>query len=96
MITKRQLDAALESWEVARDRALLEQKAWATLTQSHSTIINSLRLHGHAWSQAQTEFEKLSDGHREALAKAWSDMDLKCKEYQALFAKSKSQNCDRI
>ena len=84
MATKEQLDTALTAWEVARDRSMAEQNAWGTLNQNHSALITSLRKHGHTWAQAQAEFEKLSQAHRESLIAAWRAMDERCREYQEL------------
>lgn len=84
VVTKEQLNAALDAWYVARERAGLEQQAWGALTQSHGSLIASLRQHGHTWTQAQAEFEKLSNAHRESMLSAWNDMDERCREYQRL------------
>lgn len=91
MVTKEQLDAALKAWEVARDKALLEQQAWSTLTGSHSDLIASLRKHGHTWAQAEAEFGKFSNAHSDAIQSAWRDMDEKCRHYQELHAKFLAQ-----
>ena len=84
MVSKEQLDQALEAWEVAREKAALEQSAWATVLNSHATLIGSLRSHGHSWGQANTEFGKLSAAHNEAVLAAHQDMDLRCADYQKL------------
>jgi hypothetical protein len=91
-VTKERLDAALKAWEVARERSMLEQQAWGTLTQSHGSLISSLRAHGHNWNQAEAEFEKLSNDHRDRLLSAWADMDRLCGEYQKLHAAFKKQS----
>jgi hypothetical protein len=85
-VTKEQLDRALEAWQIAKDRAILEQKAWGTLTQNHGALISSLRALGHGWASAEAEFEKLSEAHREALVTAFQAMDERCTEYQKLRA----------
>lgn len=85
-VTKEQLDRALEAWQIARDRAILEQKAWGTLTQSHGALISSLRAQGHGWAAAEAEFAKLSEAHREALLADLQAMDERCAEYQKLRA----------
>jgi hypothetical protein len=90
-VTKEQLNAALDAWYVARERAGLEQQAWGALTQSHGSLIASLRQHGHTWTQAQAEFEKLSNAHRESMLSAWNDMDERCREYQQLRLKYSEQ-----
>ncbi len=89
-VTKEQLNAALDAWYVARERAGLEQQAWGALTQSHGSLIASLRQHGHTWNQAEAEFERLSNAHREAVLSAWKDMDDRCREYQLLRARFKA------
>lgn len=86
MVTQEQLDGALQAWQVARESAVLEQQAWATVLSSHATLIASLRANGHSWSEAQTQFERLSDGHSKALLAAWGAMDSRCLEYRALRA----------
>jgi len=91
MISKEQLDAALASWEVARDKSMLEQNAWGILNQSHSALITSLRKHGHTWAQAQAEFENFSRTHRDSVTAAWNAMDERCREYQDLLQKYKNQ-----
>lgn len=91
MISKQHLDLALNAWEVARDKAVLEQTAFSVLTQSHSTLMASLRKHGHTWTQAEAEFERMSNAHREALLIDWKDMDKKCAEYRDLLVKFKAQ-----
>lgn len=91
MVTKEQLDGALEAWEVAREKAFREQQASATPTQSHDVLIASLRTHGHTWEQAEEEFECLSNGHRDALQSAWRDMDDKCNDYKSLLTEFKTQ-----
>lgn len=91
MITKQHLDAALKAWEIARDKAFLEQRALSDLTASHGELIASLRKHGHTWSEAETKFELMTSSHREALQLEWRDMDEKCAEYRSLRAKFKMQ-----
>jgi len=91
MISEDQLNAALEAWEVARDRVRLEQTASATLAQSHNAPITSLRKHEHTWQRAEDELKIVSDGHRDALLNAWRDMDAKCKDYRELLTKFKAQ-----
>jgi hypothetical protein len=91
MVSKEQLDAAVASWETARDKSMLEQNAWGILNQSHSTLISSMRLHGHTWTHAQAEFDKLSQAHRDSLVAAWKAMDERCREYQDLLQRFKNQ-----
>jgi hypothetical protein len=90
-VTEEQLTKALDAWKVAQEKALLEQKAWGTLTQNHGSLIASLRQHGHTWSQAEEEFGKFSKAHREAVLATHRNMDTLCEEYQLLLAKFKSQ-----
>lgn len=95
-ITKQDLDRALEAWQIAQGTAVLEQKAWGTLLQSHSTLIASLRANGHSWDSAQQEFDKLSKGHGEAFTAAWKTMDQRCTEYQQLHAQMQRQAGGKI
>ncbi|WP_047786355.1 hypothetical protein [Variovorax paradoxus] len=90
-VTKEQLNAALDAWYVARERAGLEQQAWGALTQSHGSLIASLRQNGHTWTQADAEFEKLSQAHRGAVLGAWEEMDACCRVYQDLHSKFNAQ-----
>lgn len=92
MVTKEELNAALEAWEVARDRASLEQAAFGVLIQNHAHLIGSLRSHGHSWAQATVEFDKFSKTHQEALIAAWKAMNERCAEYHDLNLKLKAQN----
>ncbi len=91
MITKNQLDQALEAWRVARERALHEQIAWDEILKNHKSLIDSLRNSGHTWSQANAEFENISNYHRDSLLQAWEAMDERCKEYQDLLKRFQAQ-----
>lgn len=91
MVTKQELDQALEAWNVARETALHEHDAWHLLNQSHGALIGSLRANGHTWERAQGEFERISSGHSEAYRAALGAMDARCVEYQELRAKFDAQ-----
>jgi hypothetical protein len=80
-VTQELLDGLLQAWEVASEKAMLEQAAWAEVIKSHKALIQSLRECGHSWSQAQARYAALSDSHAKALKAAWEDMDVKCTEY---------------
>lgn len=90
-ITQQMLDQALDAWRTARQQALLEQQAWATLIQSHGELIDSLQACGHTWSQVSVEQKKLMDAHQEALQNAWKNMDERSRDYQQLLSKHKAQ-----
>jgi len=90
LITLQQLDAALNAWVVAKETAIQEQIAWNNVILSHNELIDSLRSHGHTWSQAQLEFNKLSNTHSDNLINAWKAMDERCGEYQKLLTQYKS------
>ncbi|KWF02162.1 hypothetical protein WL80_28880 [Burkholderia ubonensis] len=91
MVTKQQLDQALEAWHVARETALREHEAWRLLLSSHGALIESLRSNGHTWARAQAEFQRISDGHSEAYRAALSAMDERCLEYKKLREKYDEQ-----
>ncbi|QLA82507.1 hypothetical protein EXV95_18810 [Acidovorax sp. JMULE5] len=90
-VTKEDLDRALDAWYVARERAGYEMQAWSILTQSHGSLIASLRENGHSWTQAGAEFATLSGSQQTALLSAWKNMDELCREYQSLLARFKGQ-----
>jgi hypothetical protein len=92
VITKNQLNTALGVWKVARNKAILEQTAFAFLTQSHSELIASLREHEHTWSQEEAKFERMSNNHREALQASLRDMEEKCSDYLSLRNKFNAQS----
>lgn len=87
MVTKQELDQALEAWDVARETALREHEAWHLLSRSHGALIDSLRANGHAWVSAQAEFQRISTAHSEAYRAALDAMDTRCVDYQELRAK---------
>ncbi|MFX1740053.1 hypothetical protein PXJ20_32605 [Paraburkholderia sp. A1RI_3L] len=91
MVTKQQLDQALEAWHVARETALREHEAWHLLMGSHGALIESLRSNGHTWARAQAEFRRISNAHSEAYRAALSAMDERCLEYQELREKYDGQ-----
>ena len=86
MVTKRQLDQALEVWHVARETALRQHEALRILLSSHGTLIDSLRANGHTWEMARAELEGMSKAHNEAYLAALKVMDARCLEYQELRA----------
>lgn len=90
-ITKSQLDQSLDAWKVARETAALQATAWGLLNTSHQSLIDSLLMNGHSWSEAQVEFQGFSEAHREAWLKALVAMDQRCEDYRALRAKYLSQ-----
>jgi hypothetical protein len=91
MVTRQELDEALEAWNVARETVLCQHEAWHLLNQSHGALIGSLRENGHTWERAQGEFERMSSGHSEAYRAALAAMDARCAEYQELHAKYDAQ-----
>lgn len=94
MITAQDMDIALKAWEEARKRATLEMEAWGAVLQSHTSLIESLRANGHTWSQAQTEFKRITDGHSGAVLEAWKAIDQRSCEYQILRNKFVAQKTD--
>ncbi|WP_176060218.1 hypothetical protein [Paraburkholderia sp. BCC1876] len=91
MVTKEQLDKALEAWHVARETAMREHEAWRLTLGSHGSLIDSLRANGHTWSKAQEEFQRISNAHSEAYRAALTAMDARCLDYQELLAKYDTQ-----
>lgn len=83
-VTKEHLDIALKTWAEAHEKALLEQLAWAEVCNSYGVLIKSLHSNGLSFSQAKTEFDRLSVSHRGALLAAWENMDVCCSDYQML------------
>ena len=95
-VTKIMLDEALDAWRVARDGAVLEQKAWNDVMRSHGALIESMRENGHTWAQADAEFKKISEEHQKALLDQWKHMDKLCNEYQKLLSAYKTQNPPKV
>lgn len=86
MITKIAVNNALMAWEAARDKASLEHAAWGALLQNHKSLIDSMRTLGWTYDKAKSEFDQLSNSHRETYLVALADMDAKCAEYQKIKA----------
>lgn len=91
MVTKEQLDQALQAWYEARETALREHEAQRLLLTSHRELIDSLRANGHTWSRAQAEFERIADAHSEAHLAALKAMDARCLDYKQLRTKFDAQ-----
>lgn len=94
-VTHEQLDHALDAWAATKETAIHEQAAWSSVIRSHDELIALLRSHGHTWSQAQVEFNRLSNTHRNNLMAAWEAMDARCGEYQSLLVKFRSQQSEK-
>lgn len=84
MVTKEQLDTALSAWKAALERTQLEQSAWVLASQNHLTLIQSLLKHGHSWSDAKAEVEKLQEFHRDSHLAAFVAMHERFEEYSRL------------
>jgi hypothetical protein len=86
MVSRADLDAALNAWEAARDRAASEHLAWGRVLQSHKALIASIRFGGKTFTEAAREFGALSESDGEPLFAAWDEMDRACTMYQEIAA----------
>jgi len=91
MVTTQQLDAALQAWARARDRAVLEHQAWAEQTQRHDALIAALREQGHGWSGADTALATLPAAHRASMEDADRALDECARAYRHLRAAYRTQ-----
>ncbi|EIV1709680.1 hypothetical protein [Vibrio parahaemolyticus] len=79
IVTLEELEAAKTEWITARDRAINEHQAWATVIKSKTEIINDFQLNGQNISRAQASFAGLTNGHSDSYRKALQDLDRKSK-----------------
>lgn len=83
-VTRVEVNAALEAWKAARDKAALEWDAYGVLLRNHKTLIDSMRENGYSAAKVAQEFDAILSGHHDAVLNSWTDMDRKCAEYRKL------------
>jgi hypothetical protein len=86
-VTKDGLRAALRDWEIARERALLQQQGWGTFLKNQQTLIRSMLDNGWTYQRSMQDVSNASSVHSEELQAAGKNMDERCSSYQELEAK---------
>lgn len=86
-VTRDDLRSALRDWEIARERALLQQQGWGTFLKGQQALIRSMLDNGWTYERAMQDVNNASSVHSEQLQAAGNDMDEKCRAYQELEAK---------
>jgi len=90
-MTKNDLDLALKAWEIAREKALLQQQNFGVFLKSQQNLIQSMRDHGWTYQRAVQEVGAFNKSHSDDLLAAWNEMDARCQDYMDLEAKLQAQ-----
>ncbi len=85
-VTKDDLRQALRAWEIAREKALLENQRHAAFLKNQQELIRLMRENGWTYAQAKTDVATASNGYSEALQAASKEMDNRCSDYMKLEA----------
>ena len=90
-VTKDDLRQALRSWEIAREKALLENQKNEVFLKKQQSLIKSLIDGGATTFSAGRDVEGALADQLLAFHAAWQEMDDRCREYDELLATFRQQ-----
>lgn len=90
-VTRDDVSQALRAWEIAREKALLENQRNAVFLKNQQTLIQSLVDGGATAFAAKRDVEQASAAQLAALHVAWQEMDDRNREYSELIEAFRQQ-----
>lgn len=95
-VTKDDLRAALRAWEIAREKALLENQRNADFLKNQQILIQLLIDGGATAFSAKRDVDQAAAAQLEAFHAAWQEMNDRCREYDELLEASRHQQAATI